>query len=310
MNEQEAVVETEAEATETTEATEVSRETVAPEATQETAEAPPWPEDWRDQMAAMVGGEDTDAVAKERKRLEMVKDPLSVYGMYREMENRWHQGGMVPIPKDDATDEERSNFYKTLGGPEEATGLLENLSLENDAVLGDIDRPVAERFAEAIHGKTNPQEVMSALVNEYFNMQEQDAAEIDDLDEGNHQQTLSELKEEYGPAFKRNISNLPLLFDNNEELYNEIMSGRTASGHLIGDYAPFLKWAVDANSEIRPHMTVVEDGMQSGMTIDDEIAAIEKEMRGPERQAYFKDERKQQRYRELLEARERYQARA
>ena len=67
---------------------------------------PYWPEDWRQKVAEHVGGKDTKAVAKELKRLERLSDPTAVFGMYRDLEAKFSEGGLIKVPKEGASEDE------------------------------------------------------------------------------------------------------------------------------------------------------------------------------------------------------------
>lgn len=280
------------------------------------AEGTPWPENWREHMARHVAGDDDDSYKRELRRLERVKDPAGVYGNYREIESRYSSSGLVKVPGANATEEEIAAYRKGIGMPDDPKELIANIKLSNGAALGEADMPIAEQLISAMHKGSTPQEMINHAVEQYLVLQESQMAALDDMDKQMRENSARELREELGHTYDRDRTNLRLLFEKapgvpDMELYSEIFGGRTMSGHLLGDYNPFLRWAINANKDLHPRETVVEDGVQSGMSIDDEIREIEAMWKDPKtKAAYYKDEPKQARYRDLLDARERYKARA
>jgi hypothetical protein len=291
--------------------------TPAPEPAPEPEHKPAWGEDWRAKFAEHVAAGDKKAAEREMKRLERIADPAAVYGMYRELEAKFSQGGLTKIPGKDAPPEEIKAFQKAIGVPETAKDYVENLTLPNGITLGDQDKQIAGDFAEAMHKAGAPQSVMNEAYAWYLKNEELRAAAIDQQDDDNKTQSLQSLKEEWGPAFKRNTNAISSLFayapggsdmQNDGALFNRLLGGRMADGRIIGDDPDMVKFLVAIAKEVNPVATVVESADGSGKGIDEEIADIEKLMRS-DRRAYDKDLNKQSRYLELLEARGKYQTR-
>ena len=278
---------------------------------------PYWPKDWAEKAARHFAADDDKAYKRELKRIERIKDPAALYGMYRELDNRLNGGGLVKLPDEKATDEERAAFAKALGWTEKPEEIIDQIKLENDAVLGDADKPVLEDFAKSVHGATSATDFMNRAANWYFANQEQQAAALDENDEKARLENEKALKEEWGAAFTRKRNSISTVFQtapggtdvNNETaLISRLMSGRMADGTIIGNDPDFIKWIVGVTEEVNPTATVIEDGQQTGVDIDTEIKDIEKFMRTNKRE-YFKDNAKQARYRELVAAREKIEAR-
>lgn len=278
---------------------------------------PAWGEDWRAKFAEHVAAGDKKAAEREMKRLERIADPAAVYGMYRELEAKFSQGGLTKIPGKDAPAEEVKAFHKALGVPDDPKDYVENLSLPNGLKLGDQDKQIASDFAAAMHKAGAPQSVMNEAYSWYLRNEEMRAAAIDQQDDKNRTQSMQALKDEWGPAFQRNTNAISSLFayapggadmQNDGALFNRLLGGRMADGRIIGDDPDMVKFLVAIAKEVNPVATVVESADGSGKGIDDEIAEIEKLMR-TDRRAYDKDLNKQSRYLELLEARSKHRAR-
>jgi len=278
---------------------------------------PYWPDNWREKLAEHIAAGDKKVYAKELKRLQRIADPAGIYGMYRELEGKFTSGGLVKVPGKDASDDEKKAFWKQLGVPEKPEEYFDKIQLKDGAVLGDADKPLVDSFTKAVHQAGATPQFVEAALNWYLDLQEQQAAELDEADEAFRIESERILKEEFGPAFKRRTNAIASIFatapggtdiNNESSLFARLMGGRMADGRIIGNDPDMVRWLSSLVSEINPAATVVESGDNSGRTIDEEIAAIEKRMK-EDRRGYFKDEAMQARYRELLQAREKVRAR-
>lgn len=277
---------------------------------------PYWPEDWRQKAAEHASAGDKKAYERELKRLERIADPAGLYGMYREAEGKLTSGRLIPRPGKDAKPEEIAEFHKALGVPEKVEDYFKDLKLENGAVLGDQDMPVAKSFAEAVHQAGAPPQVVNKALNWYFKNQEEQAAQLDERDDTFRREAEKALKEELGPSFKRKTNAISALFDvapggadvkNENSLYARLMGGRMADGQIVGNDPDMVRFLVALAMDKNPSVSVVEDGDQSGKSIDSEIESIEKRMR-EDRPGYFKDDKMQARYRELIDVRSKIQS--
>lgn len=278
---------------------------------------PYWPEDWRVKAAEHIAAGDKKAYARELKRLERVADPAGLYGMYREAESKLTEGGLIKKPGKNATPEDVAAYRQALGVPEKPEAYVESMKLENGATLGNEDKQMATGFAKIMHEAGATPDVFNKAINWYFEQQAETAAAMEQRDDEYRTESMQALKEEYGASFQRNLNGLSALFSmapggadpkNPESLFARLLGGRTADGKRIGDDPAFVKFAIALAHEIAPAATVTEDGDQSGDKMNAEIAAIEKRMR-EDNAGYFKDEKMQARYRDLVAAREKHVAR-
>lgn len=296
----------------------------AEEKTEQKEEAqPPEPseaEKWqamREKIAKHVSAGDDKVYKKELARLERISGPEGLYGMYRDLEAKFSQGGLVKIPGKDAKPEEIDEFAKKLGWTEKPEEMISQIKLEDGMVIGDADKPMLTGFLAAVHGATSAQDFASKATTWYYKAQEEAAAIQDEADDTFRREAEKALKEEHGPAFARKTNAIASIFatapggadaKNPNSMFSRIMGGRTADGKLIGNDPTVVNWLIGLVNEINPAATVVEDGNQSGVTIDTELAEIQK-LRTTDRRKYFSDE-VQARERELLEAKSKIQARA
>jgi hypothetical protein len=247
----------------------------AQQQTQQTeAVKPYWAEDWRAKLAEHAGAGDKKAIDRELKRLERFNDPQSIYGAFRAMENTWATKGFIKKLGENPSDEDLSTFRKEMGIPEKPEEYLADVKLENGAVLGDADKPLATAFAEVMHKAGIPKEGYNAALNWYFKNQEDAAAQLDEADESFKAEANQALKEEWGPRFKRMINGVSTLFDiapggadpNNEQaLFSRLLGGRTADGKMIGNDPDVMRWLAGLANERNPMMSVVEDAGAGGV---------------------------------------------
>lgn len=274
-----------------------------------------WPKDWRESAAKHLSAGDKKVYDKELKRLQRYADPIALAGSQREAERLLSGGGLVKIPGKDAKPEEVSAFAKALGWSDKPEEMLAQVKLENGAVLGEADKPAVTGFLSAVHGATSAADFVNKATGWYFKQQEEQAAAQDEADDTHRRESEASLKEELGPAYKRNINAIGVLFaeapggadvKNPNSLYAQLMGGRTADGKLIGNHPDVVRFLIKLVNDAHPEASVVESGAQGGLSIDAEIAQIEKIMRTNRREY---NEKHAGRYLELLAVREKSQAR-
>lgn len=272
----------------------------------------------RESLATHYAAGDKKAYAKELKRLERlgIERPEQVYGLYRDLDNRLNGGGLIKVPGKDAKPEDITEFHKALGVPEKPEGYIEHIKLENGAVIGEADKPVLNSFTEALHKAGAPPSVVNAAANWYYQRQEQFAAEIDEADDTFKRESEKELKEEYGPAFKRHVNAVGTLFatapggadsKNPSSLYSRLIGGRTSDGKIIGNDPIIMRWLIGMAQEVNPIATVTEDGASNVKGVEKELEEL-RAMRKTDKKKYYSDA-VQTREAELIAARDKNLAR-
>lgn len=274
-----------------------------------------WPDDWRELAAKHYAAGNEKAYKKELARLQRITDPSGLYGMYRELEGKFTSGGLVKLPGKDAKPEDIAAFHKALGVPEKPEDYLNEIKLEKGVVIGDADKPMLSSVLDTVHKAGGTPQVVNAIVNWYYSQQEENAAKLDEADDAFRHEAMAALKEEYGSSFRRKTSAIAPLFaqapggtdiKNENSLFARLLGGRTADGKIIGNDPDIVRFLVGLAQEINPSATVTEDGDQSGKSVNDEIAEIEKIMR-TDRREY--DRKYANRYLELLQVRDKIQTR-
>jgi hypothetical protein len=258
-------------------------------------------DDWRVRLA---GGDE-----KELKRLSRFASEADVYKAYRELEKKKSSGELKQALGKDATPEEIAAWRKENGIPESPDKY--DLTFDDGLVIGENDKPLVDRFVESMHGENaTPSQVKAALKSYYAILADQQQA-LAESDVAFKDESLESLREEWGGDYKKNLNAvggfLAALPDETREAF---ATARTQDGKLIGNDPAIIKWLAGIAYEINPAATVMPSSVNNpGSAISDEIASIEKVM-SENREAYFKDTKMQNRYVELISAREKINARS
>lgn len=276
-----------------------------------------WPDGWREKMAEYAAAGDARERDRLLRQLGRYVDPAAIFAKTRELESKFSAGGLIKVPGKDAKPEDIADFHKALGVPEKPAEYIENIHLENGAVIGDADKPMLDEMLGVAHKAGATQPVVDAIVNWYYRSQEAGAADLDQSDDTFRRESEAALKEEYGSAFKRNTNAIAPLFSaapggadvtNNESLYARLMGGRMADGRVIGNDTDMVRFLVGLAQEVNPAATITEDGDQSGKSITDELTDLRK-LQKDEPKKYWSKET-QARELELIAAQQKLQAKA
>jgi hypothetical protein len=287
------------------------------ETTEKTVTAPAdWPTDWREKIAA--------GDAKELEQLKRHGSPLDLWKKARSLEQKLSSGEYKrELPKD-ATPEDVAAWRAERGIPDKPDGYLEKLALPDGMVLGEADKPIVASFAEAALDGNMDAGQLSKLVAQYYKMQDQIASQRSQADAEFRQRNEDHMRAELGPDFRPTLgavnnflASLPSQFhiqENGKTVTGGMLAAaRLPDGTRLGDNAAWLGWLAERSREANPYATLMPAGMgDQGKGVNDEIASIEKLM-GDRSSDYWRGptaEPMQQRYRDLVEARERMKSRA
>ena len=259
-----------------------------------------WPENWQ----GLYAGEDE----KKANVMSRFASPAAAFDALIAAQDKIHSGNLkedVPFPKD-GTDEEKAEWRQAQGIPNDPKGY--EFQFDDGLVFGEEDEAALERFKELAHNQNIPPEQAKAIAQWYYQdreVQEQQRAESDDRERID---AITDLKKEWGSAFKGNINAVQSLLDMAPEGVSDMLqSARDADGKSIFNDANVLRYFAHLANEINPVGAFVPPGGGDAMeTIATEIASIEKTMR-TNRSEYNKDEAMQARYRELLDIRQKMQ---
>lgn len=211
----------------------------------------------------------------------------------------------IKLP-DNPTDEELAAYRKENGIPEAPEGYL--ASLPEGLVVGEDDKPFVDQFLTKMHGVNAPPGVTNAALETYYDIVENQVAELNDKANAAKNESIETLREEWGPDYKRNLTVMHGYLDTlPEEVANAFRTGKDANGVPLGYNSAVLKWLTAQALEHNPVATVVPGaGANQASAIADEMAALQKEM-GDRNSGYWKGPeaaKKQARFRELAAAAE------
>jgi hypothetical protein len=261
------------------------------------AKAGNWPDDWREQYA----GQDEKLL----KRLQRYASPKAALDALVSAQDKIRSGALKASLPDNPTDEQMKQWREENGIPEKPSEY--DVSLPDGLVIGEQDKPLVDGFLEAAHkAHMQPAQVKQAL-SWYFSEQERLINEVAQRDNETRKVAEDELRQEWGAEFRQNINLVSGLLDGAPAGVKEnLMNARLADGSLLGNSPQVLRYLTGLARELNPMGTVVPGaGVNSVSAIESEIAGLEKRMRD-DRANYFKDEKAQARYRELITARDRF----
>lgn len=273
-------------------------DTSVTKAAEEARKTAGFPETWREQLA---GKEDKDS--KRLERFKRYQTPQAMADALLGVQDRIAAGELrsaLPPASDAAAVAE---WRKQHGIPAKPTEYV--VELEGGRKVDGVIQPdgltefLGVAHAEGLAPKTVNQ-VLGWFVKR-AETQKEAAATRDALAK---QTAEDELRKVWGQDYRRNVGSIHGLLDTAPaEVKELILNARTTDGTPFASHPGILQFLSKTSLELNPHITVVpgEHGNVAG-AIEDEMKALEKQM-GDKTSDYWKDEKKQARYRQLVEAR-------
>lgn len=261
------------------------------------AGAPKWPDNWREQIAG------TDE--KELGQLKRYTTPADIWKKAREFETRISKGDLRPAaPPKDATPEQMAAWRAEMGVPPEPTKYT--LQLKDGLVIGEQDKPIIDGILTKLHGENLTNAQASAMVNAYYEAIEAETKSIAETEARTKQEVADALNREWGAEYRGNMNRIAGILDANLPAGSEL---RAKLDQTIATNAEFAKLMESLARQINPAGVLLPGaGANVASALEDEIKAIEKDMAAPsgtpENKAYWGDEKRQERYRQLLAARD------
>lgn len=261
-----------------------------------------WPENWRQLWA----GED----AKKLARLERFTDPAKAFDALLEAQNKIRSGDFAkPLPKD-ANEQERAAWRQANGIPEKAEGYFEQLP--DGLVIGKDDQPLFGEFGKIMHERNVPPDVVKDVVKWYYDLSDKRTAEVAETDKTHARETTDKLREMWGADYRANIGQVMSMLDSLGDLKDQFMDATLPDGRRLFNSPEVVAWFADKAREINPAGVLIPNGGKNQMvSIDTELADLKKQM-VDRRSDYWKGpsaEKKQARYRQLLEAKQKLESR-
>lgn len=255
-----------------------------------------WPEDWRVKLA----GEDKSYL----KTLDRFNSPADLAKAYRDAQARLSSGQLKAALPENPTAEELANWRTQNGVPESADKY--DVNLGDGFVWGDADKPLLDDFTKYAHESNMPADQVKKVLGWYASLQERQSAAREEADERFHQEAEDTLRSEWGQEYRRNLNAIGNVFDahSNPEVKDAIFMARLPNGRLLGDDPDAVKVLAAIARTANPSATVVPSNGFG--TMDDELTALSKKVGTTE---YWRDPKMQERYAELLQAKEAYDKR-
>jgi hypothetical protein len=291
---------------ETTEATEETT-TTALDSTDEVTTAGPadWPDDWR----AKLAGED-DKVAT---RLGRFASPKAMWDSYTAIEKKMAERGVSePFPAE-GTDAEKVVWREKNDIPAKPS----DYSLPDGMVVGEFDKPIVDGYLELAHEMNEKPAAVRANLDWYFKMRENEVASQHEQDDTDKASCQKELREEMGAKTQGNMKAASNFLDKAPEgVKDQLMGARLADGTALGNDPRVVRWLIGAALEIDPTAASTSGEGASLQSLTDEIAGMENLMKDRQSE-YYKGPKgedgevlMQQRYRELVEIRDKVKGRS
>jgi hypothetical protein len=252
--------------------------------------------DWRVRLA---GGDEKFA-----KTLGRYSDEAAFGKAHQALLAKMSSGEMKRALPENATPEELAAWRKESGLPEKAEGYVEKLELPNGLVIGDADKPIVAKFAEAAFAGNVEPKSFNGLVAKYYEIQDAQRAERETQDATFKAASEDELRTAWqGPAYKQNLTAIQnMLAGWPEGLAASVLSARTADGKKLGDHPAFIKQLAASALEINPAYTLVPTNTTDpAKSVSEELEGIRK-LRRENPDKYEADKKLQARELELIDA--------
>jgi hypothetical protein len=240
-------------------------------------------DDWREKLS--------NADEKKLSRLAKYQSPHAVVDALIAAQDLIAKGGHKKGITKDSTPEEIKAYREQMGVPESAD------KYKVEVTVPDNDKELVNTFlSEAVTAGMTDAQVNTTLKVMYA---EQAKAEEKQQDDDYRVMNESEetLRAEWGGEYKRNITLIKSLCG---DIADNLLTGRLADGTPVGSSPEVLRFLAGIALERNPMGVIVPGGGENmAASVEDEITKIEKVMR-ENRPAYNKDEKMQERYRQLL----------
>lgn len=264
-----------------------------------------WGEGWRTQLAG--------ANPDELKRLERFQGPENIYESYRALEKRLSAGELRPVLHKDARPEEVTRWRQEMGIPAKAEEYKINMPAgkqppkEDDAFL--------KAFLASAHEANYTQAQVDKAVTAFYAEVERNDRAVTEAEAEATRKMEDQLRSEWGGDYRLNMTMADALLDRAPAGFRDrFMNGTLADGTPIKASPEARKWLVQLEREVNPAATVVPGaGGDVGKTLAAEIADLKACMSAPKGTPEYKkywEQGGEARYRQLLDAQSKIQARA
>jgi hypothetical protein len=253
-----------------------------------------FPDNWRDLLA--------DGDKNLAKEFERYTDPKALAKSWREQKATISKGLPKASLPENATPEQLAEWRQANGIPESPDKY--EVKLPNGMVIGEQDRPLVDKFLGRMHAKNTPPELVNEALSTYYEMQEDQAAQMAEAVKASRVEAEEALRADWGPEFRSNVNaGTSLLVGTfGEEMANAIMAATDEYGIPLGNKAAFLKGVAALAKEANPAAGVLPAGTDGSLgSLEAEKAKLDKRMR-EDRAGWYKDGAAQERYQKIVDA--------
>ena len=251
-----------------------------------------WPEDWQ---ARVSKGDE-----KLAKLAGRYASPEAAFEALVAAQNRIRSGELKNALPENPTPDQLKAWRKDNGVPDAPDKY--DLKFDNGLVISDEDKPVIDEFLKAAHDNNLTESQAKAAIAWHYQNLEQQAEAREELDSTERQACLDELNVEWGKGFRRNVNAIESVLSRfPDDVREAFKSARLPDGTAVFNSPQVMRAFADLALELNPAGIVTPFDGDPMKGIDEEIKEIETLMR-TNRKEYNRDEAKQERYRELLDA--------
>jgi hypothetical protein len=213
-----------------------------------------------------------------------------------------------PLAKD-ATPEQVTEWRQANGIPEKPEAYFEKMP--DGLVIGKDDQPLFSDFAQEMHKLNVAPPVMHAVAKWYYALADRESAAVAESDKRQAAEATQALRDAWGNDYKGNIGQVMSFLDGmGKEMKAQFLDATLPDGRRLFNSPDVIKWLATQAREVNPAGTLIPNAGENQMqSLDTEIAGIEKVMR-ENRAEYNRNDKMQERYRQLLGAREKLKSRA
>lgn len=282
---------------------EIVAEPVVEDAAEPVAEPTNWfdsaPETWRQDWVSKAGY-DGDEAKTVSGMLDRVTDPGALLKNYTAAQEKIRKGQVSNGLPDDPSDEQLTAWREANGVPGSAEDY--QLTLKDGLALSDNENEIFKDVFSAAHSKNISNEAMNELANS-FKVSQARIIERQMAQDGiDSQQGAQVLKEAWQGDYQTNINMVSGLLNQLPESVRDVFKeSRLADGRGMMNSPEVMHFFADIARKVNPAGTVVPNANNPTQAISDEIKALEARMGDRE---WFKDKAAQNRYQQLVTARQ------
>lgn len=267
-----------------------------------------WPADWREKASVGADGKVDEKLLGRFKRYNSPKAALEAL---RHAQDRIAKGELQKVLGDNPTPEEIAEYRAANGIPEKPDGY--KLELGDGRVVGEAEKPLVNKFLESMHANHASPAMVSASLNAYFALRDEQMRQREDTDLSQKNETVEMLRQEFGPEYRGNMNAIHgLLGTLPGGVGTKLLNARFSDGTAAGNDPDFIRALVNIARELNPAASVAPGSPGTAQnTVADEITKFKTLMADPNSEYHKgpKAEANQKRYRELLKANESLTAR-